>query len=303
LPAELINQPQKILLEKECDLAAGFTGTEIEESRIGSLPLIEDDDLIALLRRASNEMLAPLVEFILKKGRPTSKLEQTKNYVKYHPNHQMYVNEIVAEIQRYGANDIASFFRGGNGVRYSEIVRDVAKKHGVKHLTYKTEKLETEIIETIFWDSYTKLTAEQRMEVLRSLKVRNLRGAWRPLSLVGFHAVVGAAGFSAYQMTVIVANGMAQALLGHGLSFVTNWTLVKSVSLLAGPPGLAFAAFLTANMVAGPAYRVTIPCVVEVARIRQHLELERRRRLVRLMVGFLIVVALASLAYFFLFKR
>jgi uncharacterized protein YaaW (UPF0174 family) len=61
---------------------------------------------------------------------------------------------------------------------------------------------------------------------------------------------------------------MAQALLGHGLGFATNWILVKSVYVLAGPLGLAFAALFSANMVAGPAYRATIPCVVQVALIK-----------------------------------
>jgi uncharacterized protein YaaW (UPF0174 family) len=268
-----------------------------------TLPLIEDDELVDLLRRAPNEMLELLVEFVCEKGRPTSKLEQTENYRKHAPNHQMYVNEIAAEIQRYGANDIASLFRGGNGVRYSEIVNDVAKRCGVKSCSKTTEKLEKEIVKKMFCDAYAKMTPEQKEEVLRSLRIRNLRGASAPLSLVGFHSAVNAAGFSAYQLTVIVANGMAQALLGHGLGFATNWILVKSVYLLAGPLGLAFAALFSANMLAGPAYRVTIPCVVQVALIRQELKIQQRRRLLHLLTAFLIGGAIALLTYFFLLKR
>jgi hypothetical protein len=103
-------------------------------------PRIEDDEMLDLLQSTSNEMLAPLVEFICKKGRPTSNLQQTKNYRRYAPDHGKYLRAIAAEIQRYGANDFASFFRGGKGVQYSEIVRGVARKLGVKQRSKNTKK-------------------------------------------------------------------------------------------------------------------------------------------------------------------
>jgi uncharacterized protein YaaW (UPF0174 family) len=152
--------------------------------------LIEDDELVTLFRQAPNEMLEPLVEFICKKGQPTSKLEQTENYRKHAPNHRMYVNEIAAEIQRYGANDIASLFRRGKGVRYSEIVKDVANKLGVNHWSRQTAKLENEIVKKILCDAYAKMTPEQRVEIMHSLRVRNLDGASGPVGLVAFHSAL-----------------------------------------------------------------------------------------------------------------
>jgi uncharacterized protein YaaW (UPF0174 family) len=302
MPAGLIKQPSEIAPASN-DLTLRSAREEIELSGVPFLPLIADDELVAVLRQASNEMLEPLVEYICKKGRPTSRLEQTLKYRKYTPNHRMYADEIAAEIQRYGANDIASFIRGGKGVRYSEIVKDVAKRCGVKSWPRKTEKLEKEIVQKILCDAYEKMPPEQQVDILRSLRIRNATGASGPLSLVAFHAAVNAAGFSAYQFTVIVANGMAQAILGHGLGFATNWILVKSVFLLSGPPGLALAGVLTANMVAGPAYRVTIPCVVQVTLIREQLRIRRRRRLAQLFAGFLVCAALALLAYYLSPKR
>jgi len=302
LDSELQKRPREVVIDRDDDLATSPT-RGLGPSGLASLPLIEDDELVSLLRQAPNEMLEPLVEFICKKGRPTTKLEQTENYIRHSPNHQMYVNEISAEIQRYGANDIASVFRGGKGVLHAEIVQDVAKKFGVKSSSDKTAILENEIVKKILCDAYAKMTPEQRVEIVRSLRVRNLDGAGGPISLVAFHSAVSAAGFSAYQFTVVVANGMAQALLGHGLSFTTNWVLVKSVSLAAGLPGIAIATLLAANMLAGPAYRVTIPCVVQVALIRQHLQIQRRRRMLNWITGFLIGAALTLLIYLFLSKR
>jgi uncharacterized protein YaaW (UPF0174 family) len=145
------------------------------------------------------------------------------------------------------------------------------------------------------------MTPDQRVEIFRSLQIRNFSGATAPLITVALQTAVNTVGFPAYQATAIVSNGMAQSILGHGLGFTTNWMLVKGVSVMAGPLGMAFAALLTANMFAGPAYRVTIPCVVQVAMIRQQLRMERQRRMLCWALG-LFVGAAAGLLIYFTFK-
>jgi len=97
------------------------------------LPLIDDDyDLVPLLRQASNEELAPLVDFIIKKGGVAADLPQTQRYIQYSPNHQMYADDIAAEIQIFGANSIATFARGGKGRKYRDILVKAAKRCGIK---------------------------------------------------------------------------------------------------------------------------------------------------------------------------
>jgi uncharacterized protein YaaW (UPF0174 family) len=83
-------------------------------------------------------------------------------------------------------------------------------------------------------------------------------------------------GFAAYKLSVIVANAAAKAVLGHGLSFVANATLTKGLSVLIGPVGWSIAAGWTAHCIAGEAYRVTVPCVLQVTMIRRAI-IERER--------------------------
>jgi hypothetical protein len=71
-----------------------------------SLPLIEnDEDLVPLLRQATNEELEPLVKYIIAKGGVTAQLQRTQKYRQHSAsgNHRMYADDIVAEIQKFGA--------------------------------------------------------------------------------------------------------------------------------------------------------------------------------------------------------
>ena len=77
-----------------------------------------------------------------------------------------------------------------------------------------------------------------------------------------------ASGFLAYQLAVVVANGVARAVLGRGLTFAANAALTRLLGILVGPVGWAITGAWTAIDLASPAYRVTVPCVVQVAAIR-----------------------------------
>jgi len=91
-----------------------------------------------------------------------------------------------------------------------------------------------------------------------------------PEVLMGtFQAIFRAGGFKSYQLTLVVVNGVMKALLGRGLSFAGNAALTRTMSILTGPIGWAITGIWTAVDIAGPAYRVTIPAVIQVAVLRQ----------------------------------
>lgn len=75
-------------------------------------------------------------------------------------------------------------------------------------------------------------------------------------------------GFASYKVAVIVANAVARALLGRGLSFAANAALTRWIGVFAGPIGWAVTIAWTALDIAGPAYRVTIPAVIQIAYMR-----------------------------------
>jgi uncharacterized protein YaaW (UPF0174 family) len=128
------------------------------------------------------------------------------------------------------------------------------------------------------------MTGEQRQELMDSLEIHRPRGASGPVAAGVLQASIKATGFAPYKLAVIVANGAANALLGHGLAFATNAGLTKAVAVFAGPVGWALDALWGGLIAAGPAYRVTLPCIIQVALIRQSMlrnQQEQRRRKLR----------------------
>jgi uncharacterized protein YaaW (UPF0174 family) len=75
-------------------------------------------------------------------------------------------------------------------------------------------------------------------------------------------------GFFPYKLAVIVANGIAKALLGRGLCLAAGAALPRSMAIFTGPTGWAITGIWTIFDIAKPAYRVTIPCVLHIAMLR-----------------------------------
>lgn len=267
----------------------------------GPLPLIEDDaDLVPLLRAATADELAPLVDYILQKGRLTAQLPHTAAFRQNFPNHTAYADDISAEIQKFGANTLTThLLRDGRGLPYRAILEKVARRVGVKAKPAEpVSDIEERILAAVLSQAWDQMSPEQRHELLTTLHIHDVPGLRAPLTAAALQAAIHSAGFSAYQLAVLVANGMATTLLGHGLTLAANAGLVKALALFAGPIGLAFNALWGTALVAGPAYRVTLPCVIQVALIRQtHFELQkqkRRRKLIKLAAAAAAVILLIT---------
>jgi uncharacterized protein YaaW (UPF0174 family) len=129
----------------------------------------------------------------------------------------------------------------------------MAKRSGVKaRLWDETAAIEERVLLAVLSQSYEGMTEEQRQKLLATLKIQRLPG-------VGGPDVAGA----------------LQA------SFAANSGFLKGLALFAGPIGWALDPTWGGLMVAGPAHRVTLPCVVQVALIRQSM-VHRQRRVVRI---------------------
>jgi uncharacterized protein YaaW (UPF0174 family) len=244
--------------------------------RAAELPLIAEDELVSLLRQAAESELDGLVACLVERGGITCQLKRLPAYKSNHPHHRLYVDDIAAELQKFGANTLASRFRTGRGVLYEEIVRDVAKRLGVLR-EGNTAEVEKRILQKLAEKYWEGATPEQRTALLRQVGVRDLTLVARPALPAAVITAIHLSGFAAYQLTVIIANAVAHVLLGHGLSLVVNAGLTKGVSVFAGPPGWCLVGFLTAQSIASEAYRVTIPAVVQVAMIRSAIEARRER--------------------------
>lgn len=233
----------------------------------------EDIDLEFLEKMASPD-LNDLVECLTKDkdgdARLTEELTSGDVYKKHYPNHSKYWREIAAEIQCFGANSLLTMLRGGKGIQYREILTDVCDKTGAKYdAKDKTSEIEEKLLLKLLKDALAKMSDIDRAEFAKIVGISNLK-TFTPAGLTAaLQIAFKAGGFQSYQLALIVANAVSRAILGRGLGLAANATLMRTASLLAGPLGWALTGAWTVGDIAGPAYRVTMPSVIQVAVLRR----------------------------------
>jgi len=233
----------------------------------------KEDKNLELLQYASQDMLAVLVGYLTtdKDGstRYFESLTGNDEFKKASGDYQRVWKIIASELQHFGGDTIVNMFRG-TGVEYKEILTDVCKKLSVK-IDYSAEAIEIEqaLLAKLFTDSWEKMSEQEQAQIYKTLNIDgNLKGSAALADIIGS---IRLGGFTSYQVTIIVANAIANALLGRGLAFAANAGLARMVGMFAGPVGIAITALLTLPAFSGPAFRVTLPAVVQVAAIRQQL--------------------------------
>lgn len=241
-----------------------------------------DSDL-SFLRQASNEDLDPLVGYILN-AEISESLSDSDEYKSYHPDHRQYVDLIDREIRDFGGNTFANAFRSlfdMGHISYEEVVHDVADKMDVKYEKHNSvEAIEDAILFAVLAKAWPKMTEEERKEFysVANLKVDVPGHIPSSVPAIALQAAIRMGGFASYQLAVIVANAVAKFVLGRGLSFAATATLTRSIAVFAGPIGWAITGLWTAIDLAGPAYRVTIPCVIQIAMLRHKYSLTEEQR-------------------------
>ena len=230
-----------------------------------------DNDLI-FLRKADSSDLKVLVDYLTKTKdgdtRWTEKLTKTENYKMYYPDRlQLMADDIAEELQLYGGNTFMNMLRG-HGVEYRELLIDVCKKMKVNfNSKASVEMIEYNLLQKILLYSLENMSTEEMKKLLDEMNIPN-QGFGKQAFIAALQMAIKRGGFSAYKMAVIVANAISRALLGRGLTIASNVALTRWLSILSGPIGWTVTAIWTAIDIAGPAYRVTIPAVVQVAYMR-----------------------------------
>lgn len=232
-----------------------------------------DENLTPVLSLASNADLEPLVEYI-SKASLSETLTNNDLYKKHTPNHKEYVELVEREIRKFGGNTFLNIFRD-NGPQYFDIVCDVASKLGANYNKKSSiDEVESAIMMRIMSQAWEKMTNQERQEFLNSMELgTGIESLPKALPVVALQIAIKASGFLAYKLAIIVANAIARAILGRGLAFATGATLTRGIAVFAGPIGWVITGIWTLLDLAGPAYRVTIPCVVHIAMLRQQYSL------------------------------
>ena len=226
---------------------------------------VYDEDLNPILDNASNEEVGILHDIVMKKT--TEMLSIADAYKRHHPDHKQYADLIAKEIRDFGGNTFVNAFRG-EGPTYHEVVRDAAK--AIKAPFSKSQDIatiESSILATILEKAFEKMTEEEQLVVLEAVGKSNkswMGGA----SAMAFQAIFRAGGFASYQLMLIVVNAVVKGMVGRGLSLAANAAMGRAMSIAVGPVGWAVSTLLALIQIAGPSYKVTLPCVLYVAMLR-----------------------------------
>lgn len=236
--------------------------------------LISDPDLAQVLGTADVDDLGVLIDHITDKGdgRISLSSDTCKTLTDAKSGGQIGKTTralIAEELQRFGGNSLLNLMRGGAGVPYKEILCDVAS-HVKADFKPKNDcaQIEIAILEAVLTQSVAKMSEQEKAELFAEFGGTYKPGAG-PAVMAALQAAIKASGFGAFKLAAVVANAVAKAILGRGLAFGATAGLMRGISVFAGPIGWAITAIWTAFDLGSPAYRVTVPCVIQIAYMRQ----------------------------------
>ncbi|HDC4302268.1 YaaW family protein [Enterobacter kobei] len=216
-----------------------------------------DEALVQLLLNADKGDIDLLIDYVTNTGKFGFSMSDSVKAVLQDAKHQDIPDEetlrlLVRELQHFGGNTFVNLFRR-NGVSYSEIVDDVASHLKMKvQAAASVEEKEALIIDCVFTSSWKKMSDDERRQILRGM---------------GISASVSL-DIPVWQKAVLVANGLAQTTAGKVLPLIAGLGIGRVLGVLTGPVGLAITGLYTAYDISNPAFRVTLPCVVQIAWIR-----------------------------------
>jgi len=223
---------------------------------------IETLELVDIIDRTLSKVpkdAAPLIKYL--------KLDKQLEDPMY-SNNRNKAKEITHELRMAGGHDIANLFRS-EGPKYDEIVYDVGKK--IKAEVSESQSVfnnEEAILKKLFADVLDQMTDDEKRELLSSMDIAE---ADIPLGASGTiitQIILRTGGFGTYQVAVIVANFVARAILGHGLTLAANAAITRALAVVIGPIGWIATGLWLLYDISGPAYRKTVPCVVHIAMLR-----------------------------------
>ncbi|NYH22461.1 hypothetical protein [Paraburkholderia bryophila] len=244
------------------------------------IPLITPDTgLLPLLSTADKADLAILVQLLNRSSDIDLNLYITDGQDVAREESPLSAHDVAAEIQRSGGNSFANALRGGKGVKYIEVARDVANRVGVPLPVHSpVDRIEQAIVRKLFLQAYEPLSLGDRQSVLVSAGIDADRLPPGVTPMVAIQAAFSMGNFASYQLTLIVTQAVTRHVLGTHVSASARTPLARALALFSDSIGRILTCILTAWDIAGPAWRVTLPCVVYVAHLRQKTDLKPRYR-------------------------
>ncbi len=204
------------------------------------------------------------------KIRISERLSNSDSYLKCYPDnmHGMW-KELACELQGFGGNSILNYLRDGQGPSYERIIRDVCKRMHVKDLDKNdtVEQMEHKLLLTVSADAIGHLNEKEIRSIMDECDIHGYD--YTKQGLIAALIALQAINRRVYVIVIqTVIRMTTEFLVGRGVAMVGMGIVSRFVSVLCGPIGWIFLTGWTIWDLLGPAYRVTIPAVVQVAYMR-----------------------------------
>lgn len=229
---------------------------------------------LQFLQHCENEDLRILCDILMYdnegKIRLSECISNSDEYLASYPDNMVGMwKELASELQKFGGNSILNIFRNGCGPAYEKIVYDVCKRLNVegidKHDT--AEEMEEKLLLAISKKAIGQMTEAEIRSIMEECGIKGY-----DYTKAGLLAAIMALQVVNRRLFIIVINSVmrlaSQILVGRGVMMVGMGILSRGIGILCGPVGWALLCGWTAWDIMGPAYRVTIPAVIQVAYMR-----------------------------------
>ncbi|KIU52192.1 MULTISPECIES: zinc-ribbon domain-containing protein [Pseudomonas] len=237
------------------------------------MSMIQDADLADVMMSASSDDIGLLIDVITDSGKGRISLSSSVcrqlSAAKEREITDLDRGLVVEELTRFGGNSLMNVFRGGSGVPYKELLTDVASHVGVaKSGLGDCASMEMAIIAKVVEQSVGRMSEDDKKTFFESVGA-GYRPGMGPTALASLIASLSASGLTSYRLAAVVASATMSSLVGRGVMLAGSAGLGRGLAVLAGPVGWAITGLWTAFDLASPAYRVTVPCVIQIGHMRQ----------------------------------
>lgn len=236
-----------------------------------------DAELDTVLQAASNEDLHPLVQFI-KAATLSQKLTTDEAFERYYPNHSRYCHVISAEIRAFGGHTLVNLLRGGKGPDYHTVVIDVLKHMKIDCQEEETiNELERKLLSHVVKDLYANLDEEQRQLIVAELKQYQDQDPKGSQELVVSALQSGDLKILSPKalllLSSVISNSIAKIMgvsvtLSNVLGGALSQSFIKIQEVVSKSLDWLYGVITSIYEIGGPAYKVTVPCVIHVAMLR-----------------------------------
>ena len=228
---------------------------------------------LQFLQFCNNDDLLSLGNIIMydNKGkiRLNENLSTSDNYLACYPDKMVGMwKDIAAELQSYGGNTILNHFRG-HGPSYESIVRNVCKRLRVSNILIHdtAEEMEQKLLIHVSKKAIGELDESQARAIMDECGIRNFER-----SKAGLIAALVALQIVNRRLFLFVIETVmemvSRILIGRGIMYMGMGIFSRGLGVLFGPIGWILMGGWAVWDILGPAYRVTIPAVIQVAYMR-----------------------------------